>query len=116
MRITTCFTSAMVPLQPLGSALAAVLPRSTLAAVGPPPRPAAAAAATPSPVACRNRRRLTPGPAHRPGRRADPGVACGCSRELSELVMLLHPRGAGVAARTGTGAEPGGHVTNAQCA
>ena len=45
MRITTCFTSAMVPLQPLGSALAAAEVPRTLASATPPPTPAAAAAA-----------------------------------------------------------------------
>ena len=67
MRITTCFTSAMVPLQPLGSALAAAeLPR-TLATAGPPVTPAAAAAAVPSAVYCRKRRRVTPGTTGWPG-------------------------------------------------
>ena len=50
MRITTCFTSAMVPVQPLGSALAAVEPPRTLAAATPPVAPTAAAAAVPSAV------------------------------------------------------------------
>ena len=52
MRITTCFTSAMVPLQPLGSALAAAEPPRTLASAIPPPAatPAAAAVAVPSAV------------------------------------------------------------------
>src|SRR5277367_5640989 len=61
MRITTCCTSAMVPVHPLG--------RVGLAAAELPPPPAAAvqpvapiaAAAAPSTVYCRKRRRLTPG-------------------------------------------------------
>src|SRR5580693_4869778 len=59
MRITTCFTSATVPVHPLGSVLAAAeLPPAPAAAVQ-PVAPIAAAAA-PSPVYCRKRRRLTP--------------------------------------------------------
>lgn len=64
MRITTCLMSRMVPLKPCGSAVDA--------AAGPALMPAAAAPAAPSPVACRNRRRLRP---------------CACSRGSSELVI-----------------------------
>ena len=67
MRITTCFTSAMVPLQPFGSALAAAELPSTAAPAGAALRPAAVTAAAPSPVYCRKRRRLKPGANRRPG-------------------------------------------------
>src|ERR1700728_1102485 len=88
MRITTCFTSAMVPLQPLGSALPAADLRAALAAAAPPtPTAAAAAAALPSAVYCRKRRRLTPGTTGWPGCHTGPVGPCGCSRELSELVI-----------------------------
>src|ERR1700722_16932916 len=99
MRITTCFRSAMVPVQPLGNALAATV----LAAAVPPLRPAAAAAA-PSPVACRKRRRL------RPGTIGDPVASCMCSRWLSGLVTMLHPLGAltVIIARGGAGQEGAG--------
>src|SRR5579863_1165707 len=91
MRMTTCFTSAMLPLQPLGSVRDAADLATVLAAAAPPARPAAAAAAAPSPVACRKRRRLRPGTIGRPGCHADPVGPCGCSRECSELVILLPP-------------------------
>src|SRR5208282_6584628 len=108
MRITTCFRSAMVPLQPLGSALAAAERPAALAAAGPPLAPAAAAAAAPSAVACRKRRRLTPGTTSRPGCRGDPVTPCACSRDLSESVTLVHPLRPGRgSAGGGTGAEPG---------
>src|SRR5580704_5300269 len=93
MRITTCFRSAMVPLQPLGSTLAAAEVRAVLAAAGPPTP--TAAAALPSAVYCRKRRRLTPGTTGWPGCHTDPVAPWACSRGLSVLVMRLRPLGAG---------------------
>src|SRR5580693_1959371 len=90
MRITTCLTSAMVPLQPSGSAVdVAELPPA--AAAGPPLQPAVTAAAAPSPVYCRNRRRLKPGPDIGPGCRGDPAAPVARSRGSSELVILVLP-------------------------
>src|ERR1700722_585786 len=92
MRITTCLTSAMVPLALCGSAVdAAELPAP--AARGPPLQPAATAAAAPSPVYCRNRRRLRPGANVGPGCRGDPVAPCPCSRGSSEFVILGWPHG-----------------------
>src|ERR1700733_883160 len=88
MRITTCFTSAIVPVQPLGSGLAAAALPPTAAAAVPPLTPTAAAAAAPSPVYCRKRRRLTPGSTGRPGCHNGPLAPCAWSCELSELVIL----------------------------
>src|SRR5438309_756635 len=92
MRITTCFTSLMVPLQPLGSALDAAEPPPIAAAAGPPLIPAVAAAAAPSPVYCRKRRRLRPGANSRLGCRGDPAAPFARSRGSSELV-IFHPHG-----------------------
>src|SRR6516164_480237 len=92
MRITTCLTSAMVPLQPSGSALDAA-ERSATAARGPPLQLAVTVAAAPSPAYCRNRRRLIPGADLRTGCRDDPVAPCTCSRGSSETVILgLSPR------------------------
>src|SRR5579862_8185276 len=91
MRITTCLTSAMVPLQPAGSAPdAAELPPAAAAAF-PRLHPAVTAAAAPSPVYCRNRRRLRPGTDRGPGSRGDPAALCACSRGSSELAILVYP-------------------------
>src|SRR5271155_5556832 len=108
MRITTCFTSAMDPVQPAGSAALADAERpATLAAAGPPVTPAAAAAAAPSPVYCRKRRRLRPGTASRSGGRGDPAPPCACSRGSSELVIAVSVLSVQVVApRVGDGAEP----------
>src|ERR1700738_42406 len=91
MRITTCLTSAMFPPQPSGSALDAAELPPTAAAAGPRLHPAVTAAAAPSPVYCRNRRRLRPGTDIAPGRRGDPAAPCACSRGSSELVILVYP-------------------------
>src|SRR5271169_3746750 len=91
MRITTCLTSAMVPLQPSGSALDAAELPPTAAAAGPRLQPAVTAAAAPSPVYCRNRRRLRPGTNLGPGCRGDPAAPCARSRGSSELAILVLP-------------------------
>src|ERR1700677_3352128 len=93
MRITTCFRSEMVPVKPAGSGLAAADRRTVLAAAVPPGRPMVAAAAAPSPVACRKRRRLTPGTIGRPGCHDDPVSPCSRS---GEFAILIHPLGAGL--------------------
>src|ERR1700722_15981808 len=103
MRITTCLTSAMVPLELSGSALdAAELPAE--AARGPPPQPAVPAAAAPSPVYCRNRRRL------RPGANLGPGCGCGVTcppGRAGPLVPGTYGRGhAGLRVQDGPGRTP----------
>src|SRR5580693_1437059 len=106
MRITTCLRSAMVPLQPFGSALdAAELPPAA-AAAGPRLQPAVTAVAAPSPVYCRNRRRLRPGTDIGPGCRGDPAAPCTCSRGSSELVILVLPLGSCSCPARGCGAKP----------
>src|SRR3984957_6309052 len=109
MRITTCFTSAMDPVKPLGSARAddAEL-RATLAAAEAPLTPTVAAAAAPSPVACRKRRRLRPGTIRRSGCRGDPAAPSPCSRGSSELVIAVPSSRSGCGPRGGSGAEPAG--------
>src|SRR5260370_37937987 len=95
----------MVPLQPSGSALdAAELP--PIAARGPSLQPAVTAAAAPSPVYCRNRRRLRPGTDIGPGCRGDPAAPRACSRGSSELVILVYPLGSCSCPALGTGAKP----------
>src|SRR5579863_2394453 len=86
MRITTCLTSAMVPLQPSGSAAAAAALRPA-AARGPPLQPAVTAAAAPSPVYCRNRRRLRPGANPWPACRDDPLAPGPCACDSSALLI-----------------------------
>src|ERR1700677_3717195 len=93
MRITTCFRSEMVPVKPSGSGLAAADLRTVLAAAVPPLMPTAAAAAAPSPVACRKRRRETPGTTGWPGCHGDPAAPCSRS---GEFVILIRPLGAGL--------------------
>src|SRR5579859_1734209 len=102
MRITTCLTSAMVPLKVSGSAVDAA-GRLAVAgpARGPPLQPAVTAAAAPSPVYCRNRRRLRPGANPWPAGRGDHAAPGGGLRASSELVI------AGVSPRFGFASHGG---------